>query len=152
MVCTFALSLLLMLFLFLIATHSTPCEVKLKGSQGVITSPSSWKGNLCRRLIEVPLKHRVRLSFTSFLLDYAIRTSWVKIWDNKSPNGTLLGKYRGTMRPFTVESSDRYMFIQCRRTRLLESYYFKGVYTSVTAISKFQIVIYPLCSAICRRV
>ena len=44
------------------------------------------------------------------------------------------------MRAFTVESSDRYMLMVCKR-RNDWTYYFKGVYTSVSAISEFQIVI-----------
>ena len=44
------------------------------------------------------------------------------------------------MRAFTVESSDRQMLIICRRGSDW-TYYFKGVYTSVSAISEFQIVI-----------
>ena len=129
---------------FYLGVDSTSCDLNITGSDGAVISDSSDNYKVCRWIIAAPRGNKVRLKFIRFQLSDLPSfqwQSWIRVYDGKSTNDTLLGIYSGTRRPFTVQSSGRYLLVKLTTQNEKTMRYFKGVFTSATTIGELCTVL-----------
>ena len=82
------------------------CHFELQGTNGIISfvGPKFAK---CTWKITSPPHHKVRLTFSIFEL----MQGRLRVYDGQSANVTLLGQFSGSRRPFSVQSTARFMFV-----------------------------------------
>ena len=132
----------------IIDAYSTPCAFDLKGSSGIISS-SDLSGNYpyCRWVIKAPHGHNIRLKFITFQLAAlpSLRLqNWIRVFDGRRSNDTLLGAFSGTRKPFQVQSSGPFMLVTLEKQGAVPTLCnFKGMFISNTTKgeSVFQHVI-----------
>ena len=116
--------------------HSlTPCYFTVTGPSGLISSDLSQYYSYCSWVITAPLNHSIKLRFTTFELSVDQRTQYrIHVYDGRRTYTDLLGVFSGTRRPFTVQSSGRFMLVTLIK-RYAASFVcnFEAVYTSSTA-------------------
>ena len=117
------------------------CDFHVDGSSGQsISSDSrycdpSW-------VITAPLNHTIRLKFETFQLSDSqeLEQNLIRIYDGRKATNTSLGVFTGARRPFTIQSSGRFMLVkQTTKNRywwLEHPSNFKGVYTFNTTKGK----------------
>ena len=139
---------------------SKTCHFVVNGSSGESISSefeSSEDCENCIWVITAPLNHSVRLQFVTFQLsDLRLRprywipphllryfTRWIhpcmQIYDGRNTTDTSLGVFTGARRPFTIQSSGRFMLVKLRFAKLWWRRYLsnlKGVYTFKTTKGK----------------
>ena len=123
-----------------VGVDNTPCIVEIVDSKGFITSDSSDNYKYCGWIITVPRDNNIRLKFISFQLSELPSLglhSWIRLYDGKSTNATLLGIYTRTRRPFTVQSSGCFLLVTLTTQHELSLRYFKGGFTAASTIGEF---------------
>ena len=133
--------------------YSAPCafDVRVSSGRGVISYDSLWNASSCKDteacscVITAPPGHHIRLEFSTFQLsDVAnIRVQdWLEVYDGNTTNDVLLGRFTGTMPPFTVQSSSCFIMIMLKKNDLSLRCYFKGVYTYRTTKGELVFILY----------
>ncbi len=117
--------------------YCTRCDFDLDVAKRIIKYESSCEHTVCSCIISAPPEHHIRLELSLFrLADFYSRESfkimllvqdWFYVFDGNSTSHTLLWNFTGTQRPFTIQSSGRFMMIQLERDRWSRSF-FKGSY------------------------
>lgn len=85
---------------------------------------SEWSQPSYTCVITAPPRRHTRVKFSIFRLPhfYTLQTDWLYVYDGNTKDNTLLGKFTGTKRPFTVQSSGCSIMIQLKKySRLLRS-------------------------------
>ncbi|XP_078363725.1 uncharacterized protein LOC144647926 [Oculina patagonica] len=122
------LLVLLVFVLYAKGAGSAPCSFKSEGPKGTISFRGSGSITNCSWLITAPLNHSIVLTFATFQLYYKFKSvqqllplefpptekeaSRLEIWDGQDENATLLGSFRGTKRPFSLQSSGHHLFLR----------------------------------------
>ncbi|KAL9978290.1 hypothetical protein ACROYT_G015789 [Oculina patagonica] len=138
---------LLVLFVFAVYTKgaiSAPCSFKVEGPKGTISFPRLGSITDCSWLITAPLNHSIFLTFATFELYYKAdipgeldkETTRLQIWDGEDEYATLLGSFRGTKRPFSLQSSGRNLFLRLIVDPNAPLCNFEGCYVSMTTKEK----------------
>ena len=120
---------------------SSTCDFHVDGSSGESISSDfvSW---YCEPswVITAPLNHTIRLKFETFQLSDSqeLGQNLIRIYDGRKATDTSLGVFTGARRPFTIQSSGRFMLVkQTKENRWLKRLSnFKGVYTFNTTKGK----------------
>ncbi|KAJ7385790.1 hypothetical protein OS493_013824 [Desmophyllum pertusum] len=122
--------------------YSAPCAFDVIFSSGgrVISYNSSLNASSCKDtegcscIITAPLGHHIRLEFDTFQLSDLMFDGWpvqdwLNVYDGNTTNDVLLGNFTGAMRPFTLQSSSRFMMVMLKRAAYYLRCTFEGVYT-----------------------
>jgi len=136
---------------------SKTCNFVVNGSSGESITSEFESSEDCETsiwVITAPLNHNVRLQFATFQLsDFILRWhEWFEYWihpymqiyDGRNTTDTSLGVFTGARRPFTIQSSGRFMLVKLRFAKLWWRRYLsnlKGVYTFNTTKDKPKILI-----------
>ena len=128
------------------------CDFHVNGSSGESISSEFKSSEDCKTsswVITAPTNHNVRLQFETFQLSDMrlfqwFGTPWIhpymQIYDARYPaDDTSLGVFTGARRPFTVQSSGRFMLVKLIFEKLWWKSYLKnlkGVYTFKTTQGK----------------
>ena len=104
------------------------CHFELQGTNGTI-SVDSTTFTECSWRITSPPHHKVRLTFSIICL----YDGQLRVYDGQSANVTLLGQFSCITRPFSVQSTARFMFVTLKMHRW---FYFslEGKYIASTKI------------------
>ena len=118
------------------------CDYHVNGSSGESISSEFNSSKDCKTsswVIMAPMNHNVRLQFETFQLSDLRLSRWtwihphMQIYDGRYPaDDTSLGVFTGARRPFTVQSSGRFMLVKVIFQELFWKGYLnnlKGVYT-----------------------
>lgn len=83
--------------------------------------------------------HAVLLTFATFQLYYKAHdvldmatTTQLKVWDGEDNHAIFIGSFRGTKRPFSLQSSGRYLFLRLTVESDSPLCNFKGSYVAMT--------------------
>ena len=119
-----------------IDVYSKRCDFYVKGSTGEFSSSEFESFEYCHTsswIITAPLNHTIRLKFETFQLSdsQVFGQNLIRIYNGRNTTDTSLGDFTGTRRPFTIQTSGRYMLVKLtkqkpRRNPLSN---LKGVYT-----------------------
>lgn len=136
--------------------YCTRCDFDLDVARRIINYDSLEKDWLlcvypdCSCIIIAPPDHHILLELSIFrLADTSWRDSfeivqkvqdWFYVFDGNSTNCTLLGNFTGTKRPFTIQSSSRFMMIKMARDVSSRSI-FKGSYSYSTIKGKLMFIL-----------
>lgn len=104
------------------------CHFELQGTNGII-SVDSTKFTECSWRITSPPHHKVRLTFS--ILNLVI--GQLRVYDGQSANVTLLGQFSWITRPFSVQSTARFMFVTLKM-RVWHFLSLEGKYIASTEI------------------
>ena len=122
--------------------YSTICDFEVKNSGQLISSDSLKTCEDATWVVTAPLKHNIKLKFTNFQLSDSRQfgQKQLQIYDGKNTNGTSLGAFTGTKRPFSIQSSGRFMLIKLtHKGRSSSLCHFEGVSTFATAKGKLSL-------------
>ena len=91
--------------------------------------------------INAAAAHSIWLNFSSFHLEFetTCRFDVVEVRDGHNVSGTLLGRYCGFQAPFTVYSSDRYMWIRFKTDWHINLPGFQAFFTTDTTKGEIYI-------------
>ena len=134
---------------------SKTCNFVVNGSSGESISSEFKSPEDCETsiwVITAPLNHSVRLQFETFQLSDLRLFGWywvhpyMQIYDGRNTTDTSLGVFTGARRPFTIQSSGRFMLVKLRFAELWWRWWFlsnlKGVYTFKTNKGKLTTYMY----------
>jgi len=120
--------------------------VSLIGNSGHFTSPN-YPNNYpnsktCRWLISVPVGHRVKLTFETFLLETCLVSSTctcdhVEVRDGSDGGSRQLGKFCGNKKPDPIMSSGRFLWIEFDSDSSFTEKGFSATYTAFGMITVF---------------
>ena len=111
----------------------------MNGSVGMFSSASSRNYKDRSWVITTPVNHNIQLRFTTFQLSESQKfgTNRIQIYDGKkSEEPKLLGDLTGTRRPFTIQSSGRFMLVKLTKKYAFSLSNVQGVWSSSTTKSK----------------
>ena len=119
---------------------SVPCSFRVEGPKGTIRSPRWETITDCTWLITAPMNHNIILTFAVFQLYYKVdnpqemnqETTRLEIWDGEDQFASLLGIFRGTKRPFSLQSSGRNLFLRLIVDPNAPLCNFQGSYATMT--------------------
>ena len=115
-----------------------PNGVSLTGLSGSFSSPnypSDYPNSeTCRWIISVPQGSRIRLDFTTFILEtcfVSCSCDHVIIRDGSADNSPKLGEFCGNNRPPPTYSSGRDMWVEFNSDRTFNDQGFLATYTAI---------------------
>ena len=118
------------------------CYFDVDGSSGESIS-SEFKSGYCYTsswVITAPLNHTIRLKFETFQLSDSqeLGQNLIRIYDGRNATDTSLGVSTGARRPFTIQSSGRFMLVKLTKEKPWRKPLsnLKGVYTFNTTKGK----------------
>ena len=131
------------------------CDYHVNGSSGESISSEFNSSKYCKNsswVIMAPMNHNVRLQFETFQLSDLRLFRWIwihpymQIYDGRYPaDDTSLGVFTGARRPFTIQSSGRFMLVRLICELWWKRYFLnnlKGVYTFKTTKGKLVTYMY----------
>ena len=124
------------------------CDYHVNGSSGESISSEFNLSKDCKNsswVIMAPMNHNVRLQFVTFQLSDMRLSGWLgihpymQIYDGQNTTDASLGVFTGARRPFTIQSSGRFMLVKLIFEKSWWKRYLnnvKGVYTFKTTKGK----------------
>ncbi|XP_068744395.1 tolloid-like protein 2 [Montipora capricornis] len=137
-------------FLLCVKAQCDPNGVSLTGLSGSFSSPnypSDYPNSeTCRWIISVPQGSRIRLDFTTFILEtcfVSCSCDHVIIRDGSADNSPKLGEFCGNNRPPPTYSSGRYMWVEFDSDLRSNDQGFLATYTAIAVTSQPTVTTQP---------